>query len=184
MGLPILCREVDTITIRIYILWRVCKNPLINQKGHFMASVELSPQEIEVFLNTERIIRIGLNTDGERYLIPLGYVLLKDAIYCLTTPGKKTRMAEKNPLVSFQIDNTASGGPFEWTSVIGEGKIEIITDHTEIETIRPVLFDRFQDIPAWAVREYKEQHSAGALVGLRIMPERMTGRKNVPEIST
>ena len=90
-------------------------------------------------------------------------------------------MAEKNPQVSFQIDNGASGGPFDWTIVIGEGKIEIITDSAEIGVVRPRLFDRFQDIPAWAVREYKEKHSAGALVCLRIVPDRMTGRKNVPK---
>ena len=131
-------------------------------------------------LESERIIRIGLDADGERYLVPLGYVWLNGRIYCFTTPGKKTRMAGKNPYVSFQIDNSAVKDPFNWTSVIGEGKIESVTDSMEIETIRPMLFDRFQDMPEWAAKEYGERHRSGDLVCLRIVPDRMTGRKNVP----
>ncbi|MBT5873295.1 MAG: hypothetical protein HOH43_07730 [Candidatus Latescibacteria bacterium] len=145
-----------------------------------MASVEISPQDIEELLNSERIIRIGLDADGQRYLVPLGYVWLKSSIYCLTTPGKKTLMAKKNPHVSFQIDNSSVKNPFEWTSVIGEGKIQTVTDSTEIEAIRPILFGRFQDIPEWASKEYEERHRVGALVCLRIIPEIMTGRRNSP----
>ena len=145
-----------------------------------MASVELSPQEIQEFLETERIIRIGLDADGERYLIPLGYVWMKDALYCMTTTGKKTRMAEKNPRVSFQIDNSATKNPFDWTSVIGEGKIEIIIDSARVEEVRPALFSRFQDIPAWAVRELEEKSGTSPMICLRIVPDQMTGRRNAP----
>ena len=89
-------------------------------------------------------------------------------------------MLGRNPAVSFQVDNSAVTGPFGWTSVIGEGSVEFVTDQDEIGEVSPALFGRFADMPEWAAKEYEERAKAGALVWLRIGPERMTGRESGP----
>ena len=147
-----------------------------------MASAALTTREMENLLCSERIIRIAFDADGERYLVPLGYVCLNGAIYCFTSQGKKTRMAGKNPHVSFQIDNAATRNPFEWTSVTGEGEIKIVVDVAESEEVRSLLFNRFHDMPQWAARELAEIGKASSMIWLRIEPKHMTGRKNVPVV--
>jgi len=145
-----------------------------------MAFKELSQEEIARFLQSERIIRIGMDANGERYLVPLGYVWHDGAIYCVTIRGKKTEMATANPQVSFQVDNSVVTGPFGWTSVIGAGEVEFVTRPAEIDEVSPIFWGRFTDMPEWAAKEYEERTRLGALVWLRIRPERMTGRENGP----
>ena len=147
-----------------------------------MASAALTTQEMTDLLCSERIIRIAFDADGERYLVPLGYVWRNGAIYCLTAQGKKTRMAKKNPHVSFQIDNAAGKGPFEWTSVTGEGEIKFVIDSVEVEEVHPLLFDRFNDMPEWAARELVDTGKSSSMLWFRIEPKHMTGRKNIPAV--
>jgi len=145
-----------------------------------MVLKELSQEEVEGFLQADRIIRLGMDADGERYLVPLGYAWVGGSIYCVTIRGRKTEMARRNPEVSFQVDNSAVTGPFGWTSVIGEGRVEFVTDPAEIGEVSPILFGKFGDMPEWAAKEYEERGRSGALVWLRIVPVRMTGRESGP----
>ena len=109
-----------------------------------MAFKELSRTELEELLSGERVVRIGFEANGERYLLPLGFISHRGALYAMTTHGRKTRMAAVNPKVSFQIDTSARTGPFSWHSVSGEGIFEIVTDFKEIEAISPLLVRGFQ----------------------------------------
>jgi hypothetical protein len=81
-----------------------------------MAFKELSRTELEELLSGERIVRIGFEAKGERYLVPLGFISHRGALYAMTRHGRKTRMAALNPKVSFQIDTSATTGPFSWHS--------------------------------------------------------------------
>ncbi len=141
-----------------------------------MAHRDLSPSEIEQLLESERVVRIALHAGGERYLVPLGYVWLDGFICFVSMDGRKTRLAAANPDVAFQVDTSARTGIFEWRSVIGEGRIEAVTDAAEIERIRPALFGRFPDIPDWMAAEYDERGRDGLLRWFRLGPRRMTGR--------
>jgi hypothetical protein len=145
-----------------------------------MAFKELSRTEVDELLTTERIVRIGFEANGERYLVPLGFVLHQGALYAMTTHGRKTRMAAVNPKVSFQIDTSARTGPFSWHSVSGEGTFDIVTDATEIETISHLLVSRFPDMPDWMQAEYADRQKRGEVVFVRIRPSQMTGRKSEP----
>jgi hypothetical protein len=51
-----------------------------------------------------------------------------------------------------------------------------VTDPSEIDRIRPALFGRFPDIPAWMAEEYANRDSAGLLRWFRIRPTLLTGR--------
>ncbi len=141
-----------------------------------MAHRNLSQTEIEELLASGRVVRIALFAGGERYLVPVGYLWLDGFLWFVSMEGKKTRMAAMQPRVVFQVDTSAQTGVFEWRSVIGEGRIEAVTEIVEIERIRPALFGRFPDIPAWMAAEYEERGREGLLRWFRIRPEHMTGR--------
>jgi nitroimidazol reductase NimA-like FMN-containing flavoprotein (pyridoxamine 5'-phosphate oxidase superfamily) len=145
-----------------------------------MAFKELSRTEVDELLSAERVVRIGFEANGERYLVPLGFISHRGALYAMTTHGRKTRMAAVNPSVSFQIDTSARTGLFSWYSVSGEGTFEIVTDSKEIEVISPLLVSRFPDMPNWMQTEYAERQERGEVVFIRIRPSKMTGRKSEP----
>ena len=145
-----------------------------------MAFKELSRTEVDGLLSEERVVRIGFEANGERYLVPLGFVPHGGALYAMTTHGRKTRMAAVNPKVSFQIDTSARTGPFSWHSVSGEGLFEIVTDAKEIDAISPLLISRFPDMPDWMQAEYARKQERGEVVFVRLRPGQMTGRKSEP----
>ena len=145
-----------------------------------MAFKELTTAEVERLLRDERIIRIGFEANGERFLVPLGFVWERGAMYAMTTHGRKTRMAAANPEVSFQVDTSATTGPFTWRSVSGEGSFEIVADAQEVEAIAPLVAARFPDMPAWMQAEYAEKERQGSVVIVRIRPSHMAGRKSEP----
>lgn len=145
-----------------------------------MAFKPMSPVEIDDLFGAERIMRVGFEADGGRYLVPLGFARHQGALYAMTTQGRKTRMAALNPGVSIQIDTSAGTGPFSWLSVSGEGAFEVVTDSKEIEAISPLLVFRFPDMPNWMQTEYAEKQELGEVVFIRIRPSEMTGRKSEP----
>ena len=145
-----------------------------------MAFKQMSQAEVDDLLSVERVVRIGFEADGERYLVPLGFIWHRGALYAMTTQGRKTRMASANPKVSFQIDTSTRTGPFSWRSVSGEGTFEVVTDSKELEAISPLLVSRFPDMPNWMQAEYAEKQERGTVVYVRIRPSEMTGRKSEP----
>jgi nitroimidazol reductase NimA-like FMN-containing flavoprotein (pyridoxamine 5'-phosphate oxidase superfamily) len=140
----------------------------------------LTHEEMQAFLQRERILRLGLDADGERYLVPLGYVWLDGLICCVTLPGRKTRMLGRNPRVSFQVDDSATRGVFDWTSVTGEGQVEFVGNPARTQEILEAFLARFADMPEWAAKQYEERVTAEALVFLQIRVLEMSGRVGTP----
>ena len=145
-----------------------------------MAMRSLSDEEVDHFLRQQRILRLGMSSSNEHYLLALGYLWHRGALYCVTSHGRKTRIASENPTVSFQIDNSDLHGPFGWTSVVGQGEVRFLTDQGEIEEVSPLLFSRFSDMPEWAAKEYEERGAAGTMVWLKIEPSDVHGRESGP----
>lgn len=140
----------------------------------------LTHEEMQAFLQRERILRLGLDADGKRYLVPLGYVWLDGLLCCVTLPGRKTQMIERNPRVSFQVDDSATRGVFDWTSVTGEGSVELVGDPARAQEILRAFLGRFADMPEWAARQYEDRVKIGALVFLEIRVLGMSGRAGAP----
>lgn len=145
-----------------------------------MAFKELNQAELDELLERERIVRIGFQANGESYLVPLGFAMYQGALCAMTTHGRKTQMATDNPKVSFQVDTSATTGPFNWRSVSGEGVFEIVKDASDIEAIVPLLVERFPDMPQWMQEEYAQRQERGEVVFVRLRPSRMAGRKSEP----
>ena len=145
-----------------------------------MAFKELTAAEIDRVLADERVMRVAFEAGGERYLVPLGFVHHRGALYAMTTHGRKTRMAAANPRVSFQTDTSSRTGLFSWHSVSGEGSFEIVTDPAEVDAVSALLAARFDDMPDWMVDEYAEHLRHGRAVFVRIRPSALAGRRSEP----
>lgn len=145
-----------------------------------MAFKEMSRTEVDDLLSVERVMRIGFEANGERYLVPLGFVWHQGALCAMTTQGRKTRMAAANPKVSFQIDSSARTGLFSWHSISGDGTFEVVTDSEELEAISSLLVSRFPDMPNWMQAEYADKQEQGEVLYVRIRPSQLMGRKSEP----
>ena len=100
--------------------------------------------QIEAFIAQEQILRIAFYDDGELYIVPVNYgYCLKNGQYCFyfhgAAAGRKYDLSRRNPPVGFEIDGNyallpaeaACGHSANYMSVIGTGKVSIVTDAAE-----------------------------------------------------
>lgn len=101
---------------------------------------ELNISEIEDLLLSNYIGRIGCNSKGKTYVVPISYAYHEKAIYAHTFDGLKVEMMRENPEVCFQIDKMHDIA--DWESVIAWGKYEEINDKDKrIEALK-ILSER------------------------------------------
>ncbi len=136
--------------------------------------------EIERVLTEQCTVYVGFAVGDQPYLIPLSYVWFDGSLCGLTSRGRKTRMAQANPRVSFQVDTSATTGHFVWSSVTGVGRFEVIEDNTLTEKIGDLVNGRFADAPDWLIANVEKLFAAGKMVAWQIKPTSMTGVKVTP----
>ena len=139
----------------------------------------LGREEIERVLTEQRTVRVGFAAGEERYLIPIGYVWLDGCLCGFTSRGRKTRLAQADPRVSFQVDTSATTGHFTWSSVTGAGTFEVIEERAYIEKLF-LMAPRWADVPDWLNDYVAKLFAAGQMVAWRIRPSSITGVKVVP----
>jgi nitroimidazol reductase NimA-like FMN-containing flavoprotein (pyridoxamine 5'-phosphate oxidase superfamily) len=79
----------------------------------------LTPEEIDEFLRSETIGRIGCYGYGRPYVVPITYAYDGDAIYGHAREGLKLRMMRGHPSVCFEVDR--SEALTSWRSVVAFG---------------------------------------------------------------
>ena len=114
-----------------------------------MPNRRMDENEVSNLLKGEMVVRVAFHDRDFPYVIPLGYAYWKGTLYCLAAPGRKTRLAEINPRVAFQVDNSAQSGPWEWKSVTGEGTFELVQSEEERATALSALEPLVAQAPAW-----------------------------------
>jgi uncharacterized protein len=135
---------------------------------------------MERLLERRRIVRLAFHSDGRSYLLPLGYVWLERAIFVVSVEGTKTRMAEANSRVAFQVDDAEGGRLARWASVTGEGVWELVAEPEVRARVRDELLRRFPELADWGRSEFQAKGSEGRLLVARITPDWMTGRAFEP----
>jgi len=103
---------------------------------------ELSEDEIEDFLRSQRIARLGCHAGGETYVVPLIYAYENGALVAVTTEGRKTAMLRENPRVCVEVDEYDTDGMGSWRSVIAHGTFEELAGE-EIEPALALMRERF-----------------------------------------
>lgn len=142
---------------------------------------DLTPEEIDLVLEKERIIRIAFSADGQQFVVPVFYTWHEGAFCGLTTPGRKTAMAARNANVGFQVDSTVMTGPWEWASVAGQGTFEQVTDPGEFGPFAAALQGKLADAPRWAATMLQARFEELGMYAWRIRPSELHGRAHGPE---
>jgi hypothetical protein len=132
---------------------------------------DLTRDEIDRFLDSQAVGRLGCHAAGVTYVVPLIYARDADAIYVLTTEGQKVRAARQNPAVCFEVDEyePAAGS---WRSVIVQGRYEELDAHGRA-TALAILGRRFGGRRAAQDASHVAERST---VAFRIHIESVTGR--------
>jgi len=101
---------------------------------------DMKRDDIEKFLRTARVGRVGISLKGQPYVVPVFYVYHKGRILIHTSgSGKKIETITKNPAVCFEIDES-SEDERNLKSVIVFGKASIIQNREEkLEALRALV---------------------------------------------
>lgn len=129
---------------------------------------ELSATEIDEFLRTQIVGRIGCHADGLTYVVPVIYAYDGESLYVASLEGQKIRMMRQSPSVCFEVDEYERGS---WRSVIAYGEYEELAG-AEAERAIALLAERFGRASS------QRRHSAGdaPTVCFRIRIQEATGR--------
>ncbi|HZS31741.1 MAG TPA: pyridoxamine 5'-phosphate oxidase family protein [Gaiellaceae bacterium] len=133
---------------------------------------ELSRDEIEDFLRSQRIARLGCHAGGETYVVPVIYAYEDGAVVTVTTEGRKTAMLRENPRVCVEVDEYDADAKGSWRSVIAQGASEELAGD-EIEAALALLRERFART---AGRQAGPRPLSPGTVVLRIRLEDLSGR--------
>jgi len=145
---------------------------------------EMERGDIEKFLRTARVGRIGTSLKDQPYIVPVFYVYHKGRILIHTNgSGKKMETITKSPAVCFEIDES-SGDERKLKSVIAFGKASIMQNREEkLEALR-ALVEKYREYHK--SREelmhilYDEKYYADCVEQasiIAITPTQITGRK-------
>jgi uncharacterized protein len=129
---------------------------------------DLTPDEIEDFLDAQVVGRIGCHADGVTYVVPVTYARSDGAIYVASIEGQKVRMMRENPEVCFEVDEYRDG---RWRSVIAQGVYEEL-DGAASQHALDVLAARFRS----SGRRPRRPASGRPPVCFRILVREVTGR--------
>lgn len=100
---------------------------------------ELDRAEIDAFLHSQVVGRIGCHADGLTYVVPIIYAYDGECLYVASVEGQKTRMMRESPRVCFETDEYERGS---WRSVIAYGDYEELAGE-EAEHAVELLAERF-----------------------------------------
>lgn len=133
----------------------------------------LSPSEIEELLGRVHHGRLGLESEGEIYVVPVGFAPDGPDLWFHSGPGRKAAALGERPSCCFEVDEydpkTAS-----WRSVIAWGEALPAASPTERAAGMAALKARFGHVLATVLRGGGEGPSAGQLY--RFRPTRISGR--------
>jgi hypothetical protein len=82
----------------------------------------MTPEQIEQFLASEVIVRIGIAAEGRVYIVPMTCVYMEGAMYGFGHEGQKFRMMRANPDVGIEVEKLVDFAT--WQSVIADGVFE------------------------------------------------------------
>jgi nitroimidazol reductase NimA-like FMN-containing flavoprotein (pyridoxamine 5'-phosphate oxidase superfamily) len=133
---------------------------------------DLSRDEIEDFLCSQRIARLGCHAEGEIYVVPVIYAYEDGALVTVTQEGRKVSMLRANPRVCVEVDEYDADSRGSWRSVIAYGDAEEL-EGDEIEAALALLRDRFARS---AGRSAPARTLSPSTVVLRIQLDEVSGR--------
>jgi nitroimidazol reductase NimA-like FMN-containing flavoprotein (pyridoxamine 5'-phosphate oxidase superfamily) len=134
--------------------------------------LEMSPSEIEAFVRSQKVGRIGCHVDGETYVVPVIFGWAGEYVYVYTTEGKKVDMMRVNQRVCFEVDEYLSSG--NWQSVIAQGTYEELRGEDATRALQIITEHVTSNREGSSARPRGEGRTP---VAFRIRTHAVTGRK-------
>jgi nitroimidazol reductase NimA-like FMN-containing flavoprotein (pyridoxamine 5'-phosphate oxidase superfamily) len=133
---------------------------------------DLTPEEIDAFLRTQRVARLGCHADGRTYVVPVIYAYDGSGVVAVTTEGRKTAMLRAQPRVCVEVDEYDADGRGSWRSVIAQGRYEELAG-AAAEPALALLRERFERA---AGRTPERRRRGPGVVVFRIAFAEVSGR--------
>ncbi len=134
--------------------------------------LEMSPNEIEEFVLSQKVGRVGCHVGGETYVVPVIFGWDGNCIYVYTTEGKKVDMMRENQRVCFEVDEYLTSGG--WRSVIAQGVFEELEGDEALRALQIITERVSSNREAGSSRPRGEGRTP---VAFRIRTNDVTGRK-------
>lgn len=134
--------------------------------------LEMSPDEIDEFVLSQKVGRVGCHVDGETYVVPVIFGWDGNCIYVYTTEGKKVDMMRENQRVCFEIDEYLTSGG--WRSVIAQGVFEELEGDEALRALQIITERVSSNREGGSSRPRGEGRTP---VAFRIRTNDVTGRK-------
>ena len=142
---------------------------------------EMTRPEIDQFLSSARIGRIGLISKEGLYIVPVGFGYSDGKIFFHTCrEGLKMEAIRANPNACFEVDESISDGSLA-KSVIIWGRVEVIEEKERMLPYLQKLIDKyrvqvpFSEYMARGKRNIKEELEK--VIICLIIPHRINGKK-------
>lgn len=113
-----------------------------------------SMEEIELIIQSENVLRLGLCVDNQPYIVPLNYGYLDKQffVHC-AKEGRKLDMIAKNPNVCIEIErgnelvtgDVACRYTMKFESIIGFGRATVLTEIEDVKRGLEILMAQFSD---------------------------------------
>lgn len=138
--------------------------------------------ELEIILCSAELCLLAMVDDGKPYAVPLNFGYANGALYFHSAPeGRKIDILRSNPAVSFTIisrhelvmNERVCSWTAKFTSVIGAGKAEIITDRAGKEKGLAVLMGQYSN----EEYDFSDENLDGIVV-IKVTIEEMTGKSS------
>lgn len=130
---------------------------------------------IVAFLRRHQVLYLALQDESGPYVIPMSYGYDGECLYLhCAAEGRKLDLLAAHPQVAFAIEAeyevrpaaVACGWGFAYTSVVGAGVAEIVTDDAEKQHGLEVLMSHFTPEP--------QTYGEGGLAGTTVIRVRIT----------
>ena len=140
------------------------------------------PAELESLLRSSEVCHLSMVDDGMPYLVPMNFGYADGALYFHSAPeGRKIDVLKSNPDVCFSIisrnilvkGEKACSWTASFTSVIGTGTAEVITDKAEKEKGMAILMSQYSDEEF----DFTDENLDGVVV-IRVEIETLMGKSS------
>ncbi|MFZ1700924.1 MAG: pyridoxamine 5'-phosphate oxidase family protein [Pyrinomonadaceae bacterium] len=149
---------------------------------------EMKTEECFEVLTAKRIGRLACVHENQPYIVPFHFAFDGSMyFYAFSTLGQKIEWMRSNPLVCVEVDDMKN--QFEWTSLIAFGRYEELPDTPEFEAERTRAYETLSRHPMWwqpvyVARDYRTPGTDDKPIYFRILVEKITGRRGVPDKSS
>ena len=136
---------------------------------------ELTRDDINAFLDSQTVGRLGCIDNGVVYVVPLIFAREGEALYVMTTEGRKIRAIRAMPRVCFEADqyDAATGN---WTSAIVWGRYEELEGDAKVSALN-VLKNRYGTRRSESREQAKHApQPERPFIAFRIVIDEATGR--------